>query len=577
MSSGPEKTGVIQATIHDIKRTREIAGVLSRYGFRGLLKGIGLESWLPGSKEGNDDAPTDHRNLAVRARKVLEELGPTFIKLGQILSTRPDLLPPVFIQEFEKLQDSAPSVPHDDVIAQIESGLGRSVSEIYAEFDHEPIATASMAQVHRARLSDGRDVVVKIQRPGIGPQIRSDLAILYYMARLGEATVEELGLYNPVGIVKEFEKAITEELNFLHEAANNERARANSADNPDVIVPEIIAALTCSTIITQTFVNGQKLSSIEVGSARAEKLATIAMEWAFRQIFHHGFFHGDPHPGNMLVTDDDRVALIDWGLVGHLSGGQQEEVVDLIVSIITNDVDGITRTVLRMGQPSTRVNLRSLRADVQRLRDLHLTRQLNDLDLAVMMEDIMEVAHAHRIRVNPEYALLTKSTATVEGILRSVYPDLDIIGTLRPYSERLIKERFGGEQLIRSGFVTLMRVNHFLRDVPVQLDQVLMDVEAGELRMQIAHPALDQHTNAMTILGSRIFMGMVAGALIIGGSVLLTQETWRPDGIPLLTLIALFFFGLAGITTFAAMAWHFVTGGIKKLRVTPFLRLFRRR
>ncbi|MEZ4461169.1 MAG: AarF/UbiB family protein [bacterium] len=210
MTTTRDKQGVIKSTIHDIKRTREIAVTLSRHGFHGVLTAIGLEAWLAGTSQPAAQAPTDLKNLAVQARQALEELGPTFIKLGQILSTRPDLLPPVFIHEFQKLQDRAPTVSADDVIAQIEGALGKAVIDLYATFDAEPIATASMAQVHRATLHDGREVVVKVQRPEIGPQIRSDLAILHYMARLGEATVDEIGLYNPVGIVKEFEKAITE-------------------------------------------------------------------------------------------------------------------------------------------------------------------------------------------------------------------------------------------------------------------------------------------------------------------------------------------------------------------------------
>jgi len=575
MNTESSKTGVIKSTIHDIKRSREIALVFCKHGFHGALTAIGLESWLAGSTVPSSNA--DQGSLAIRARRALEELGPTFIKLGQILSTRPDLLPPVFIQEFEKLQDRAPSVPVEDVIEQVENALGHPLGELYAEFVPEPIATASMAQVHRAKLFDGRDVVVKVQRPGIGPQIRSDLAILYYMAKLGEATVDEIGLYNPVGIVREFDRAINEELNFLHEAANNETARANSTGIADYIIPEIIPELTASTIITQTYIDGEKLSSIEVGSERALKLCTIAMEAAFQQIFTDGFFHGDPHPGNMLVTQSNQVAFLDWGLVGTLSVGQQDELVDLIVAIISNDVDGITRTVLRMGRPDGRVNLRHLRTDVQRIRDLHLTRSLDKLNLGAMMEDIMNVAHTHRIRVNPEYALLTKATATVEGVLRSVYPDLDIIGTLKPYAERLLKDRFGSERLLKAGVVTLMRMNHLLRDVPMQVDQMLMDVEAGELRIQVGHPALDHHVSAMTILGSRVFMGFLAGGLIVGGSILLTTIDWKPDGVPVLAITGAVFMVLAAITSFAALTWHFITGGMKKLRLTPWLRFFRRR
>lgn len=572
--SNQEKRGVFTGALHDARRLREIAFVLTKHGFKEATRAVGLDPYV----SPHDEIVTSEQvPLAVRVRCVLEELGPTYIKLGQILSTRLDLFPPLYIQELQKLQDRAPSVPSDEVKAHIEETFGKKLTELFSTFDEDEIATASMAQVHRATLFDGREVVVKVQRPGIGPLIRSDLAILYYLARIGEATIDEIGLFNPVAIVKEFEKAITEELNFLGEAANNEKARLNAMDNPDLIIPEVIPEFTTTTIITQTYVDGLKLSTIEVGSPRAKKLATIAMEAAFQQIFDDGFFHGDPHPGNMLVTENDRVAFLDWGLVGRLSRGQQDELVDLILSVITDDVDGITRTVLRMGYPSKRVNLRRLRRDVSRVRDTYLTRSLQDLNLTAMMEDIMEIAHEHRIHINPEYALVTKATATVEGILRSVYPSLDIIGTLRPYAERLFKNRYSADQLMKKGLVTLTSMNHLLRDVPMQLDQVLMDLEAGDIRMNIAHPALDQHTSSVTILGSRIFMGFLAAGFLVGSAILVSTFDWRPYDVPILAILGLLGFFTAMTLSFAAMAWHFTMGGLKKLKLRPLLRFFRRR
>lgn len=572
--SQSEKRGVFQGAIHDARRLREIAFVLTKHGFRQTTNSFGLSSYV---SEHDEVETSDQTPLAIRIRKVLEELGPTFIKLGQILSTRPDLLPPDFISELEKLQDRAPSVPFEDVQAHIEETFQKPLKELFSTFESHEIATASMAQVHRATLFDGQEVVVKVQRPDIGPLIKSDLAILYYMARLGEATIDEIGLYNPVAIVKEFEKAITEELNFLGEAANNERARHNAANDPNVLIPTVIPEFTTSTIVTQTFVNGFKLSTIEVNSERARVLATIAMEAAFQQIFVDGFFHGDPHPGNMLITEDDRVAFLDWGLVGRLSRAQQDELVDLITSIIMDDVDGITRTVLRMGYTDKRVNLRKLQRDIGKVRDVHLTRNLKDLDLSDLMEDIMGIAHEHRIRINPEYALVTKVTATVEGVLRTVYPSLDIIGTLRPYAERLFKERYTAEQLLKRGLVTLTSVNHLVRDVPMQLDQVLMDIEAGDILMNIRHPALDHHTATMTVLGTRIFMGFLSMGLLISSAILISSIDWRPFGIPVLAVLGILAFTTALVVSFAAIAWHFTMGGVKKLRLSPWLRFFRRR
>ncbi len=580
MSEIETRGGVLKTAFHDAMRMREIATVLSKHGLQEATRALGLDSYIADNRaqDALDLTRADQRSLAARARRVLEDLGPTFIKLGQILSTRPDILPPPFIQEFEKLQDSAPSIPFSEVRQLVETELGGTLDELFGSFHEEELATASMAQVHRATLkSDGREVVVKVQRPGIDQTIRSDLALLYYLARFGEATVDEVGLYNPVAIIKEFEKAITQELNFLIEADNNEFARENAQNLESVVIPEVIPNLTTGRVITQTYIDGDKLGTIESGSERGKKLAHIAMEAAFSQIFEDGFFHGDPHPGNMLVTEDDKVVFLDWGLVGRISRAQQDQLIDLIITIISNDIDGITRLVLRMGVPESRVNMRMLRRDIQKIRDVYLTQELSKLDLTAMMEDIMALAHQHRIRVNPEFALLTKATATVEGILRRVYPDLDIIGTLRPIAERLIRERYDGEAIVRGGLVTLMSLNHLLRDLPLQLDQVLMDIESGELRIQVSNDALDAHTSSMTILGSRVFMGFLSAGLITGGSILISSYDWRPNDVPILAIVgAVFILSAAGFT-FAAMSWHFVTGGIKKLRLAPWIRLFRRR
>lgn len=578
MDQLPAKRGVITSVVTDVKRLREIGAVLTKHGLSEFVRLSGLES-IFGITHAEADAAVleDRRTIATRARRVLEDLGPTFIKLGQILSTRPDMLPAVFIHEFQKLQDAAPTIPIEEVREQIEAAFGRSCDEIYAEFHEEPLATASIAQVHRAKLQDGRDVVVKVQRPGIENKIRSDLALMYYLARIGEATIVEVGIYNPVGIVKEFESAITAELNFLVEAQSTILARKNAAHDEGVIIPEVIGELTAPRVMTQSYVAGRSLQSVEPGSERGKRLVKIAMEAAFHQIFRDGFFHGDPHPGNMMVTDDDHVVFLDWGLVGRLSGAQQDQLIDLILSIITNDTDGIARIVLRMGRPEGRVNLRLMRSDIQRVRDRYLTLQLEEIDVTALMEDIMELAHEHRIRINPEYALLTKATATVEGILRVVYPDLDIVATLRPYAERLIRERYDGKRIVRGAVTGLMSVNHLLRDVPMQLDQVLMDIEGGELRIQVQHPALDAYQQSINILGSRVFMGFIAGGLIIGGSILLATESWTIYGVPVLTVLAVLFFLSASGFAFAALSWHFVTGGWRKLRLSPWVRLFRRK
>ncbi|MEM1349615.1 MAG: AarF/ABC1/UbiB kinase family protein [Myxococcota bacterium] len=571
---------IFDDALDNAQRVSEIAAVMSKHGLRALLRALGLEAPQPPAPD-DDEVPLeqefdDLEKLAQRARLVLEELGPTSIKFGQILSTRPDILAPVFIQEFKKLQDHAPEIPYEHVRAQIERGLGQPITKMYAEFDAEPLATASMAQVHRAVLHDGREVAVKVQRPGIERQIRSDMALLYYFARLGEATIDEIGLMNPVAIVKEFDKAINEELNFLVEAEHTQVARRNAQATPGVLVPEVFEEFTCTRVITQEFIAGRRIEELEVGSERAERLCKRAMDAAFRQIFEDGFFHGDPHPGNMMITDDDEVVFLDWGLVGRLSRVQQDQLVELVLAITTRDIDSLTRMVLRMGVPEGRVSLRRLRDEIERMYGSYMHQQLEDIDVTSMMEDIMETAHRFRIRVNPEYALLTKAAGTVEGVLRTVYPDLDVAKAMEPYGQRLLRDRLSGERVVAQLASSVLSANHLLREFPLQLDQILMDVEGGEFRVQVEHQQLDHFTNTIAVLGSRIFMGFMAGALIIGGCVLLTTFDWRPRGIPMLLVFAAVCFLSAGGFAFTALSWHFVTNGFSKVRLTPLIRLLKR-
>lgn len=583
---------VVGAAMDDVRRVSEITAVMTRHGLSGVLGFLGLEQSEPeeltpaelsgefGAEQveqlGLDASPS---RLARRVRRVLEDLGPTSIKLGQILSTRPDLLPPVYIQELKRLQDMAPEIPFDQVRRQVERSLGQRLEEMYLHFDGEPLATASMAQVHRAQLFDGRQVVVKVQRPGLERQIRSDMSVLYYLARLGEATIEEVGLYNPVAIVKEFEKAITQELNFLIEAENTRQARQNHQDMESVVIPEVIDALTSAEVITQTFIEGYRLDQLEVSSERAQRLCKIAMEAAFRQIFRDGFFHGDPHPGNMLITPDDKVVFLDWGLVGRLSSVQRDYLVELIFSLVTQDIDGITRQVLRMGAPEGRVSMRALREEVERLYGEYLVvrGQLASIDVTALMEDVMGLSHSYRIRMNPQYALLTKATATVEGVLRAVYPELDVVETLKPFGQELMLERLSSERLAKGVLTTLVSANHLLKELPLQLDQILMDMEGGELRVQVNHPQFDQFSGAIAVLGSRIFLGFLAGSLIIGGCVLMATFDWRPLGVPMLVVFASICFLAAGGFAFAALSWHFVSSGFGKLKIAPWLKLWRRK
>ena len=324
---------MIREAFKDLVRLRQISAVVARHGFGELVERARLRDRLGLRDEELKATPEQKaRSTARRFRELLSELGPTFIKLGQILSTRADLLPKEVIQELTSLQDSVRPMSEAEVRSQIESGLGRPVASCFASLDPTPLASASIAQVHRARTPEGDEVVVKVQRPNIRAQIETDLDLLYYLARLLEAVVEEVGLYSPTGIVEEFDRAIHEELNFETEAQNLRKFGEINQGRADLVIPKVHDPLSSGTVLTMEYLQGTKITQVEDLEQR-QKLARTVVAVCFQQLFEDGLFHGDPHPGNILVLEDGRIGLLDFGLVGRLSPQMKQTLVVLTLAI----------------------------------------------------------------------------------------------------------------------------------------------------------------------------------------------------------------------------------------------------
>ncbi|HET6982454.1 MAG TPA: AarF/UbiB family protein, partial [Myxococcaceae bacterium] len=337
--------------LQDLNRLRQIATIAARHGFADLLDRAGVFR-LIGRREPVEPAPdTRAASTARRFRRMLEDLGPTFVKLGQVLSTRADLLPSEFILELRLLQDSVAPIPLDAVRAQIEAGLGRSPEDAFASIEREPLAAASIAQVHRATTRGGEPVVVKVQRPGIQTQIGSDLQVLRSLARLLEAVVEETGIYSPVGIVEEFDRAIREELDFVHEAENVRAFQETHRERKGVRIPRVHDELSSGTVLTLEYFGGVRLLEAELSAERRAELARVVLDTAFRQLFEDGLFHADPHPGNFLLLPDGDIGLVDFGLVGRLTKQMREQLVILIVAVALKDSDSVARLLYRIGAP----------------------------------------------------------------------------------------------------------------------------------------------------------------------------------------------------------------------------------
>ena len=573
-----DKSDTVSVAIHDLARLRRIFAVITRHGFhqfvgrRGVIRFLGKRLIPPDDPDLNvPDAPGQ---AARRFRRVLEELGPTFIKMGQLLSTRPDLLPPEFVVELEALQDDAPPLPFEQIRGVIESSLGAPVEALYAEIDETPLAAASIAQVHAARTPSGTEVVVKVIRPGIADLIAADLDLLHLLARMLEAAFAELELYAPGDLVATFDAAIKEELDFRGEAALITEMAEALAPLRQVAVPHVEVELSSAEVLTMQRLVGRKVTAVEPGSPAAKRLVRIGLEATFRQIFEVGLFHGDPHPGNMLLLDDGRLGLIDFGLVGRLTASQQGTLVNLLVAVVAGDVDGVARVVLKMGRPLGRVNLSDLRETVQEIRRRHLARRLKDVDAARLVQDLIAAGRQHRIRVAPEYAVLAKAAVTVEGVLRAVDPDLDVVGTAKPYATKLMQRQLSGRALAERGLRSLTSLAAFGRDVPQQLEQVLLDLNAGALRIEVRSESLDGLGTQLNALGTRLVMGLLAAGLFVSAALLVRDDPWPIVGIPVATLLALV---TAVSLSVVGLGWHAVGARSGKLSLAFLAKLMKRR
>lgn len=563
----------IQA-VQDLKRLREISAVVVRHGFGELWDRARIWEVLGRREDGARPSPEALRaTTARRFKDTLAELGPTFIKLGQILSSRPDILPKDFIDELTQLQDRAAPMPVELVFQLIEKGLGKPAHQLFATIDPEPLASASIAQVHRARLASGEDVVVKVQRPLIEEQIKSDTDLLSWLARFLEGVVEETGIYTPTGIVAEFRSAMLLELDFENEARNIDDFAKNHQGRPLVVVPKLYRELSSRTVITLEELKGRKLKDVldDRQLPGRKQLARHILDASFNQLFKDGLFHGDPHPGNLIVLEGNRLGLIDFGLVGRLTKGMQESIILLVLAISLKDPDTVARLLYKVGVPDGRINLHQFRHDIHDILERFLGLKLSEVDSGELMSELVDLAMKYKIKIPREYAVLSKAAATTEGIIRQLDPDLDVTEVALPYAKQLLYERYNPSSMSGGMLRVLLQLQGFLQDTPAQLSQILMDLEGGKFHVTVRNEDLTRLNSNVKALGVLLFAGMIAASLIVGAFSLVgrasegTSTTVWP--IPALVGLALAAMLFGGATT-----WTLISGRLKKISVRRFLK-----
>jgi ubiquinone biosynthesis protein len=516
---------MLREAFQDLNRLRQIAAVAAKHGFGAYLARTRLKD-LAGVEAPPEGAlPPPDRSTAIQFRQLLAELGTTFTKLGQLLSTRPDLLPAHWVEELEALQDDCPPLPLAEVRRAIEDGLGKPVEVLFAELEPAPLASASIAQVHRARTHAGEQVVVKVQRPDIRERIDSDLALLYYLARLLEAVVEETGVSTPTAVIEEFDRTIHEELDFENEARNARAMRQAAEGREFVVIPRVHDALSSSRVLTLDYIEGTKLNEVTAEAGHdVERLARTIIETAFRQLFVDGLFHGDPHPGNILVLPGGRIALLDFGLVGRLSRAQQEVLVTLIVAVALRDPDSVGRALHRFGGSGESVPFADLRADIRGILDRYLGKKLGEIRTATLLRDLLDLAVRYRVKVPKEYAVLAKASITIEGIIRRLYPELDILEVGLPYARELLLARFNPQDASGVLMRSLLTLQGLAEHVPAQLSQILADLEGGTLRVHVRSEDAERLGQRVQAVGLLVFAGLIASALTVGGLVIVATS-----------------------------------------------------
>jgi len=558
------------SAVRDIGRLREIYVVLVRHGFGELAQRLGFGGRSRASDntgDENHDASTEltvtdaekkrgeeertRISLAERVRLVAMDLGPSFVKLGQIASTRPDVLPAAWIAELKKLQDEVNPLDVDAIRAVVESQLGAPLGEVFESFDEEPLAAASIAQVHRAVLKtdDGpTQVVVKVQRPKIAGTVARDVELLHGLARFVERTIPESHIYRPTGLVAQFDKAITAELDFVLEADNAKRFAENFSGHPHAAFPKIFKQASSKRVLTMEFLDGHKVyDAIEHHGHKGPVIAKAMTGVLIKMIFEDGFFHADPHPGNILLsgtTEQPCIGLVDLGMVGRLSPEMRNKTIDMMIAAIRADHDALADALYAIGTPTKKVDMRAYRSEVAVLADKYLNKPLGEIDLAMMISDLVGGATQFGIEIPADFVLVGKALMTLDGVGKEIDPDLDVYEEARPYFMDLLRKRYAPERVAADVWRGLERLGSAAYDLPQQVREVMEDLRMGRLTLQTND---EKQERVLDRLGRRAFAGIVLATFVLAGTWLITKgERYEVGGFLLLA------FGLSW------MFWHVV-------------------
>ncbi|MCK5724065.1 MAG: AarF/ABC1/UbiB kinase family protein, partial [Gammaproteobacteria bacterium] len=510
----------IKQNYKNLKRTKEILKVVTKYGLGYFLDFSKVEGGLNLKKKIFPEKVTklekiQRLTLPQRTRLACEELGPTFVKLGQILSVRPDLIPREFAEEFSKLQDEVPSFSFEEVEEQFKKEFGKSIKELFIEFDKRPVAAASLSQVHKAKLISGETVAVKIQRPNVEKIVETDISILFSLVEFIERRSISGHLFQPVEIIREFSQTVREELDFVNEGHNIGKFRINFRESETVHIPKVYWKLTTKRILTMEFINGIKISKvINSKDSKFDKkvISNRGADMILKQILVDGFFHGDPHPGNIFIMEDNIIAPIDFGMVGRIEESAMMNMADFLIAAISNDADKVVKILEDMEIVDSEMDLKKIKAEISYFIDKYYNVPLKQLEMGRIIEEIMEIMIQHQIKVPSDLVLLTKALVTVEGVGRELDPDFNMVTRAKPFANKLIRQKYSLSNLFKIGGKFTEEFFNSLKTFPNEFSYLVRNLRKGKLTISFQHKGLEKLILEIDRASNRLSFSMIISA-----------------------------------------------------------------
>jgi ubiquinone biosynthesis protein len=554
------KISTIPHVYRNVNRWGEILAILSKYGLADWVSRFDL-ALVKGFLKNRDGEKLAHLNRETRIRLAIEELGPSFIKLGQILSTRPDQIGIALAQELQKLQTNVPCDKPEVVRSTIETELGRPLEDLFADFEITPLASASIGQVHRARLKTGEHVVVKVQHAGTRRRMEVDLDILAGLAQLAEG-VPELKHYRPQATVAEFRRVVRRELDFSREARNLQQFARDFADEPHVRIPHFYPTLSTSRVLTMEWLDGAKISEIAAcgdvtngagnGAARIGRVAGLegvdlrevarhGAEIYLEMVFQHGFYHGDPHPGNLVLMPGGAIGLLDFGLVGRLDESLREDIENMLAAIVSQDGQQLTSLVMRLGAVPQGLDEPALCVDLTEFVLHYANQPIDQFDMAAALTEMVDIIQRYHITLPPPIAMLIKVLIMLEGTARLLEPSFNLMEVLQPYQQQMWRRRLSPARQVRKARRMYAELEQLAEILPRRLREILQQIETGRFDVHLDHRGLEPSVN-------RLVLGLLTSSLFLGSSILISMHVWEVLGVSIP--------GTLGVLASAFLGWR---------------------